>query len=73
MVSNKLILRKLYFKTNKLVNDNNNNNTIIEYDIIYSLHLCKISFNNKINSARVPKYHGDVMMWCPEGDYSVIQ
>jgi len=30
-------------------------------------------FKTKINIARVLKYYGDVMMWCPEGDYSDIK
>jgi len=30
-------------------------------------------FKANINGAPVLKYHGDVMMWCQEGDYSAIK
>jgi len=63
MVSNKLMLFKLYYKTNKIANYDNN----ISYDIIYLFYLCNIAFKTNINSAPVLKYHGDIIMWCPEG------
>jgi len=66
MVSNKLMLRKLYFKTNDLDNFNN----IIWYDIIYWFYLFNITFKTKINSVPVLKFHGDAMMRCPVGNCS---
>jgi len=69
MVCNKLILRKLYFQTNKLVN------CII---FIVRITLCiyfinaTILFKSKMNGAVVLRFHGDVMIWYPEGNYSVI-
>jgi len=72
MVSNliKISMCKSYIKTNKLVNYINNNNS---YEIIYLFIYATLLFKTKIHSAPVLKYHGDVMRWCPEGDYSAIK
>jgi len=42
MVCNILLVHKLYFKTNKSLNYNNNNNN--SYDTVYLLYFCNIIF-----------------------------
>jgi len=69
MVSNKLMLRELYFESIKLLNYNN----IESSKIMHIFYLFKITFKTNINNDSVLKYHGDIMMRCPEGDYSVIK
>jgi len=63
------MLCKLYFKTNKLFNYINNNTS---YDIFICFLYVSLILKPKINSSSVPKYHGDVMTRCQEGDYSAI-
>jgi len=64
------MLRKLYIKTDKSAKCNINKS----YDTSYLLHLFNITFKTLDKySAPVLKYHGDVMMRCPEGDYSAIK
>jgi len=60
------MLRKLYLKPNRAKSLNYDN---IDSSLCDNSHI----FKTKINGASELKYHSDVMMRCPEGNYSVIK
>jgi len=67
MVSNTIMVCKLYFKILLTVI------MIIRVTKFICFIYVTILFNTKSNSALVLKYHGEIMVWCPEGDYSAIK